>query len=560
MSTAAYRTVLDGFTSLEGGVNSGLSPSIIEPNQLSWAVNATVRDAFIKCRPGFQSLGLTFESAECRTLFEGGNFQGASYHDPGLLVVMVSGRMFVINIQDRAVQCLLNDGQSKTSGKVWMVQAERWTIIQDGTSTPIIFDGGSVRRAVLKQKEVPTGTCMAYTNGRLWVALPDGKSFVAGDLVYSSSGTPGNNRLDAVLKFTENEYIAEGGSFSVAEGTITAIKPLGVVDTSLGQGPLQVFTDKAIYSINVPADRTVWQSLTTPIQTISMLQYGATGQDSTVAVNGDLYYRSPDGIRSFVAARRDFATPGNTPISREVSRLLQLETTYHLLNGSGVFFDNRLLMTVSPRAQSGSTYWKGLLSLNFDLISSMRGKSAPAWEGVWTGLDIYQILTGEERCFVFANGCSGTIELWELSRNEPFDGTDTKIQWSFETRSMAFAGDGPFSRKRLVNADVWYDELRDRANLTVQYRRDQEPLWYDWTSWSEHAVDCMDFSSCTYCPALPQYRSKYRLRKPPENCSAVNLEPTTEGFEFQLRVAVQGHLRIRRLLVMAEQIHEPRIS
>ena len=57
---AEKNRLVDGLLTAEGGVDSGFSPSLIQPNQLAWAVNTTVRGGFPKARPGIWLKGLTF--------------------------------------------------------------------------------------------------------------------------------------------------------------------------------------------------------------------------------------------------------------------------------------------------------------------------------------------------------------------------------------------------------------------------------------------------------------------------------------------------------------------
>ncbi len=212
----------------------------------------------------------------------------------------------------------------------WMVQAENFVVIQDGFSKPLIFNGTSLRRA--KDDEIKTGRVMAYVNGRIWYALPNGFSFRATDIVY------GDGTRASVLKETENTFLNEGGDFSVPSdsGGITAMAVPGDPDTSLGQGPLLVFTPRYVFSVQAPVDRDVWKNLNYPIQAISLLTSGALGARSAITVNGDVFYRAIDGIRSFIIARRSFSDWGNTPISGEMTPIVENDQTSLLWASSAV--------------------------------------------------------------------------------------------------------------------------------------------------------------------------------------------------------------------------------
>ena len=148
--------------------------------------------------------------------------------------------------------------------------------------------------------ELPGGRMAAYGLGRNWLCLIDGKQFLASDLVGGSSGTLANNFRDAVLNVTENNYLLGGGYFTIpgSYGEIRAFCFAETIDSSLGQGALQVFTDRNVFSCNAPVDRLTWQDLTNPILTESAKGGGGLSQWSTVNVNSDIMSRARDGIRS----------------------------------------------------------------------------------------------------------------------------------------------------------------------------------------------------------------------------------------------------------------------
>jgi hypothetical protein len=104
-------------------------------------------------------------------------------------------------------------------------------VVQDGQAAPWIYDGGLNRRSdtlgIGGTREVPVGTAMAYSQGRMVVALPEGTSFVIGDIVGGPSGTYGYDFKDALLKFTENDIIGQGGSFTIPRtlGTLRPSRP-----------------------------------------------------------------------------------------------------------------------------------------------------------------------------------------------------------------------------------------------------------------------------------------------------------------------------------------------
>jgi hypothetical protein len=443
----------------------------------------------------------------------------------------------------------------------WMVQAENFVVIQDGFSKPLIFNGTNLRRAT--DDEIKTGKIMSYVNGRIWYALPDGFSFRATDIVY------GDGTRASVLKETENTFLNEGGDFAVPSdsGGITAMAVPGNPDTSLGQGPLLIFTPRYVFSIQAPVDRDTWKNLNYPIQAISLLTSGALGSRSAITVNGDVFYRAVDGVRSFIIARRSFNDWGNTPISNEILNIAENDQTNLLWASSAVVFDNRLLMTGQPRYRADGVIHKALMVLDFDLITSLRKKFPPAWAGIWTGLDVLQILKTEnaygDACFAIARGSDNTIQIWEVSKTSKFDSnlSDPKkeIQWLVQTRAYNF--ELPFGLKKLDSGDIFIDSLDGNVGFNVEYRPDQYPSWLEWAEWSECAITTQCDNLCPISNFQPQYRPKMRLPTPTDiPCNSTISTPTRNLYEVQLNISISGYCRIKSIRVHAYDVQESAVG
>ena len=558
MSERAPKRYSDGSLSFEGGMDSGRAPSLIGRNQVSFAVNATMRGGFLTTRPGWSQLPFANLSGIFQVALPYLSDTGKPY-----LICLIGGITYSYDLVEKtwldltASDTTLRNADDLLTG--WMVQAENFVVIQDGRSRPLIYDGGVLRRA--KDDEIKVGRMMKYVQGRIWYALENGYSFRATDLVY------GDGTRASVLKETENTFLNEGGDFAVPSnsGGITALAVPGTLDTALGQGPLLVFTPKYVFSINAPVDRTVWKDLTYPIQSISQISNGALGARSTITINGDVFYRSVDGVRSFIVARRDFGTWGNTPISSEVDRIVGYDTTELLQFGSAVLFDNRMMMTASPVYRDTGVIHKSLAVLDFDLISGLKEKLPPSWDGIWTGLDIHQILKSQtamgDRCFAFTRGCDGYIKLWELlpgSHNDVGLESFHRIQWAFE--SKAFNAETPFGLKRLDSGDIFIDQLYEPVEFGVWFRQDQYPSWTFWNGWSECAVttNCVLVNGCLPISSpQPQYRTKMRLPSPSNDCSEALQVPLRDHYELQMRVAVTGYCRVKSVRVHSYDVSEP---
>jgi hypothetical protein len=402
----------DGLSSILGGMDGGKTPDLIKPNQCALLENLVVRGGRAETRPGLKQLAINTAPDALDTSLSGWvvqnlcryPIQGIGFYEDhgsrGYLMVAAGGMTFrldvtssVVGVEDITVP---TDPNSDVMPKVYMQQADGYMIFQDGVSLPQIFDGSISRRS--GTDEVPLGTGpMAFGMGRLWVA--QGEEYVAGDIIGGPTG---------VLKFTENDYLNEGGTFRVPlnGGWITAMQFTASLTTATGQGELMVATASNVFSTVVPTDRTTWKNTADPIQRVVQIENGCVSQESAVLVNGDVFMRSRDGIRSVIQAFRDFSQYGNVPISRELQDVLGSDDESLLQYSSAVLFDNRLLTTCGShprRSRAGGAYFDNLAALDFDLITTMAEKAAPAWDGIWTGYRFLKLTKGrfqkKERAF-----------------------------------------------------------------------------------------------------------------------------------------------------------------
>jgi hypothetical protein len=399
--------------------------------------------------------------------------------------------------------------------------------------------------------ELQIGKMGAYVQGRNWMALADGISFVASDEVGGSSGSIAFNYRDAVLCVTNNNLLAQGGSFRVPSsvGGIRFIVAMATLDASLGQGPVQVGTPTTIFSCSASIAGQDWTTVTNPILTESLIGNGGMGQNGAVVVNGDLIMRSLDGLRSLILARREFATWGNTPISNEVRALLNNDPKELLPWCSVVFFDNRLLATTGMTAGAQGVYGAKTVAMNCDPVSSLRGKAPSIYDGVWDGLNVLKYVTGifngVQRCFAFvSNTTTNLIELWETlptleiedsatpdPTNYLDNGTDN-ITLSLETPVLfdELPGKEKNDLCRLTGGEMYVQDLFGDATFTVYFRPDDDSVWHLWATWT--------------VPLAASYMPRMGFGEPPGDTDATTGRPWREGYNFQFKFVVQGHCSI----------------
>ena len=397
--------------------------------------------------------------------------------------------------------------------------------------------------------------------GRNWVALADGVSYVASDMIGSSSGSPQYNYADAVLSVSQNYLLASGGTFKIsgAGETITAMQFVAQLDASLGQGPLQIFTDETVFSNLAPTDMSTWSSLTSPIQVEGLIGSGAISQDAVVQQNNDLIFRLADGgIQSMLMASLNFNQWGNTPISKEVSRSIKNDNPNLLQYTSMVTFNNRMLMTCQFQQAARGVYGAAMVALNFDPISSLSGKAPTVWDGEWTGLNVLQLISGtfngQKQCFALCLSSDLTrIELHQIQ----LDGAATQdngaqpVAWSIESPMLFKEPENPSQPrlyKRLLNGDFSVRDITEDIAYTVSYRSDQNPNWTPWYS-----------STIKYAgSADPGYRRRISIGSPSPNVfDATNNQPMREGYNFQLKIDFTGSCTLTNFRVAADLIDEP---
>lgn len=605
--------LVDALVSWEMGVDTYRSPARVPRNQLCLSINNTTRQDFIGVRSAWTQVPLQFVKLDAgsgqivpdsalQTAFETGFFQKFSGYVPDQgdshLLFCVGGRLYKVEPFRRGiVEALAMPGPwPDAAPSIYMVQAEMFIVIRDGKSVPIIYDGGRLRFSDVEGVsgtdadghpllEVPPGGPMAYSEGRLWVALENGIGFVAGDAVYDPTGTAQYAFRDALLRFTSNTYLNEGGAFPVpaSMGGITAMVVMANLDTSLGQGPLQVFTPQGAFSVSAPFDRTLWKAVSSPIKTTSLFNAGALGDGAAINVNGDVWFRSARGVESFLIARRDFGTWGNRAMSYEVLRHLQGDNPDWLYRASAALFDNRLLVTCAPRWDPAhGIFHAGLVVLDFlpittigsAVISLLQPPPNPVWDGMWTGLDIQQIAVvknqGVDHCYAAVLGQPDGmgvrhLQLWELTRVQGNDnalGVESRAQRVVETPRVAGEpASNRLEQKLLVGADVWHDQAQGTVDLTLFYRPDENPCWYLWKHWQicapvkACATDAVEGCMSAALNRQPQYRPRVGALKPPEALTA-NGTPARLGYAFQFRLEIQGVIEITAMRFLYERVLE----
>jgi hypothetical protein len=485
---------------------------------------------------------------------------------------------FIVPAVNQQVNVVLNAPFTGSNGQVVYIGTEAFSIANPatppaGTSLIVInltdTKTGTVAQpaTIMSVPEILAGRCGGYGMGCNVFSLTDGISYVIGDVVGSASGTPALNYRDAVLKITQNTFLAGGGSFRLpgTGDSISAIIFPTIQDASLGQGPAVVGTPFSMFSNAVPGTNpSTWDTLNFPIQTESLKDKGPEGQWNTIIVNSDVFFRSYDGVGTLVSARREFFDWGNTPISSEMQRPLDADDPTLLNYGSMISFDNRVICTSSPVSTTNGTVHQSLVTLQLQLQNTVQKKSPPTWEGMWTGLNIFQLICGRfngvRRAFALCFNFQFTgFELYELlpEKTSQFsDNGNTQIKWAVETATFFGSNIKPDTDLcQLRDGEVYISNIQGQVHVDVFYRPDYYSCWTKWNG----------FDVCQQSPqgnSKPGYRTRIGLGEPSGQVYEVgNNRPLRQGNFFQFRIEITGSCVFNRMkasaVYVAEQTYAP---
>lgn len=566
--------LLDGWSTLIGGMDAERRPRLIGPNQYSSGINITTRGGWPMTRPAWTYKTLIFENDENEEWFKTQIFQGGiMYQYVGfnqtlgqaneVFVCSVGGRIWKIDKCSFVVEEITPGGRagrnSRCKSIAYFCQAEQFLVIQDGEKRPIIWDGGTAFRS--RDGQVPVGTIMAYGQGRIW--LVRGPQILAGDLVGSYP--------NAVIGFTELSFLATNGIIypSSLVGNMTGLQFIPQQDTATGIGTLLVIGENGIASIFAEKERSQW---VTGIARVTLINIGGTGHRAVVGINGDIWFEAKDGWRSYRHARGEVDKWYQLPMSEEVGIYTQTSAPNLKPYTSGIFFDNRLLATTDPIWQNGRCSSRGMLALDFNALSSFGEATKPAWDGLWTGVNILQLIRGKDTAWAFGIDEAGATSLYQLATtaNTPDDDTgltgSRRIECELITGAYVFdngnraASVGAQAQKVLWGGDLWIRDLAGRAMIDTYYRRDGEKCFQFWKDFDI----CSDVDLCTRECAFPspiqQYRNRLRQGSPStvasNTCSTLPANATNTGrlyvgYEFQEKIAWRGRLTLSMLRIQA---------
>jgi hypothetical protein len=421
--------------------------------------------------------------------------------------------------------------------------------------------------------QMPVGTIMAYAYGRVAVSDANNNIYIS-DIIYGNGFTTTSNTQN----FTEQTYWQEGGSFTPPSnlGLITGMRVMPSLNINVrGQGELVVFCENGAFTLDLSQDRTTWQQ--SNIQKVSLIGRGCRSPWSICGVNNEVYFRSDDGWAFYNNAQVDFYNALSfKKISREVQPWVNYDTPWLRQFESAMFFDNRIIGTVSPFTVANTNPQQGLhrpsramIVLDVDQESQIsEGAATPKrWNGLWEGPQPTQLLTaqinGVERGFCFSFDADGVNRLYELQNSGSLStGVDdysqvygsVPIKSYFITKRFDFTpnqGASKFIRKQLVGAETWVSNINEGVAVTFSYAPDSYPCFTQ----LGNTITCSStqcFPTVDNCiPSISQ--SKYTQIKftspDPTDCQLSNTILLQEGAEFQLKVDISATCIVDRIRI-----------
>lgn len=507
----------DGQLSFEGGQDSSFPPSRLPENKFASGFNISTESGTIRPRYGFERKRLTFQPGGYAykfnkvvafdRIFKSGNFQTFAPYIIGnqvYVVVVVSGIIFLVDVKTYNVTCLTLNTDTQLNSAVTRINwsaAGRFLVLYDYPARPIIIDGVRARRSEASAYEVPVSKLGAYNQNRLHVANA-GNEFVSGDVV-GNPLTPDAPITYEEVFFPSAPYIGDTYTLpSMYNMPITAMGSLEQVDSATGIGPLFVASVNEVWAYRTDIARSEWTKSTGwGVRILNNI--GVVGPRAFTSTDADVFFVSKDGrLRSMTVAQQEQGKWARVPMDIQVADATRsIDTTLDQFSAV-TYFRNKIFRTVRPYrvyAQNLDTTrnldvaHQGLVVLETDNLSRLGSDSAPAWAGVWTGVQPMDMAVVDDRMFVLSKD-GGSNALYEVDPEVRLDRSETgarrRIKGVVYTREHFFQN--AFSLKDLHTIELGVSDIKGKFIYKIEYKPSHSPAFHKWVEW------CYD-SPYRYC-------------------------------------------------------------
>lgn len=543
----------DGNLSFRGGQNAGTLPDRIREDQYAYGINITTKDGGAGPRPGFVFTDITVTTeggvpdvvgkiVPYQEILHSGKFQGAhAYITESLtgILAVVSGVIFVINPVLQTAEVLeIEEQEGELTGispqfepssqrldqyaqRFNISNAGRFVVIHDYPDTPVIIEGGVARRAdpdAVDEQGNPAPELFAsvlgtYNQSRYFFSSI-ANEFTAGDPVGSTAAP---DAPITVLEIGTTAAPFVGQVFSLGSTNqnkpITAMGFTQVMDSSTGLGPMFVATKDSIYTFRTDLPRTQWEQ--TQFGRLLLFNAGIAGQRAFVQVNTDLMFISGDGrIRSLLVSASGQQKFANTPIDREVQNWNVMDDPELMSIAVAEAVGNRVFFTVSPyrtfaqdleRNPVVDYAFEGMVVLELDNLSGLLADAAPAWAGLWTGIQPMDIVNVDGTIWIFSKD-EGVNALYRMDESLSYDiykDQPRNIVARIYTREYPFQDRFKLKKEKFV--EPTFSNVRGDMSCIIDRKTEASGKWLRWREWRHNAIvdDCED-ACCDTRPVLQE--------------------------------------------------------
>jgi len=492
--------------SYASGMNAAALPSAtIRQDELSLIINGTVRNGYLRNRPGWVWKPLSFIGESAQLIFETGKYQGSSFfrsNKGNVFIYAVDGHLFSLNPQTGFVvkQTIDKPAFSDKSPHVWIQQRNKWIVAQDGVSPPAVSEGDLITQEVTPTG-IPIGTLMADGWHRMVVVSPDRRRIYFSDHEMDPNSTP--------ISFTQQtDYYATARYFEFPPslGKIMGLAFTPFQDSSTGIGPLVVWGEAGTRAYNIAVPREQW--VTSDISQTILPSVGASSFFSYADKGSQLVFRDHNGrIRTIKNAQQFEATDADITNDFPIQPLLESEDKVLAQHSRAVSFDNRVLLLTHPRRDyladnRFNVVHKGIAVIENENLSDKQD----VWS-FWTGHNICALdvgnVDGEEMCLAFCRDSNGKNRIYSLTKTGNYDyvpalagSAQKRIQMTFATPNTDFGVS--IAAKKYSAGGLRMTAMRGQVDLTARWQKDgmQPAKWFDH---SELHAQCMTWGKKPNC-------------------------------------------------------------
>jgi hypothetical protein len=557
------------------GQDTATEPSELPSAIAAKAVNRIFRGGKNRTRPPLWHQDLEFqdEAVQYERQFRYGNFQGwwpyrkkKPGREDGIVVSIAGILFFCVLVNEKWLIRLITKGNNAKLQHAWFWQMEEWLYVQDGESRPIFWNGlfpSTARRSDPAANEMPVGTIMVGAHGRIFLSNAFDQ-VAASDIIYGSGLTDSTGPQ----RFTENMYWAEGGYFGnpTELGQITGMSVIARQGQGLnGQGEVVILAEDGASAIEASIPRSQWKDAR--VHGLTLSGRGCVAPASVIQVNNDLFFRSDDGLSSYQILRaeqsREFSFG---KLSQHVNEWMDHDTEWLKRYCSAIYFDNRVLVTVSPflakpddLGHGTHRYHRGVLALDLDQKSDVQGDASFNWDGLWTGIRPCALLRMGKQAFAFSHDTDGENRIYEIKRrglNDRIYGKASKTKWFYITKRFNWEQTGKSNRfegKRFVGGDLLISNISDVVNVGVDYRPDNLACWSFAMQSREVGNDFEDDWKFSLTRSKPLF-----FETPYDGCIQGWDKPVNNGLAFQFMVHGEGDVQVDGLRVAIAPIPNPK--